>query len=56
MQTVRRRVVAKLVIVTYDDALILGQSYVVEYEEQNTRIGWEKLSIDDKQLVLGAGL
>lgn len=51
MQTVRRRVVAKLDSYAYDDALILA-NYVVEYEEQIQGLR-EKLSMDDKAVSLG---
>lgn len=51
MQTVRRRVVAKLDSYAFDDALALA-SYVVEYEEQIQCLR-EKLSMDDKAISLG---
>ena len=51
MQTVRRRVVAKLDSYAYDDALSLA-NYVVEYEEQIQGLR-EKLSMDDKAISLG---
>ena len=51
MQTVRRRVVAKLDSYAYDDALTLA-NYVVEYEEQIQGLR-EKLSKDDKAVSLG---
>lgn len=51
MQTVRRRVVAKLDSYAYDDALSLA-NYVVEYEEQIQGLR-EKLSMDDKSISLG---
>ena len=51
MQTVRRRVVAKLDSYAYDDALTLA-NYVVEYEEQIQGLR-EKLSMDDKSVSLG---
>ena len=51
MQTVRRRVVAKLDSYDYDDALILA-NYVVAYEEQIQGLR-EKLSMDEKAISLG---
>lgn len=51
MQTVRRRIVAKLDSYAYDDALTLA-NYVVEYEEQIQGLR-EKLSMDDKSVSLG---
>lgn len=51
MQTVRRRVVAKLDSYAFDDALALA-SYVVEYEEPIQCLR-EKLSMDDKAISLG---
>lgn len=51
MQTVCRRVVAKLDSYDYDDALILA-NYVVAYEEQIQGLR-EKLSMDEKAISLG---
>ena len=51
MQTVRRRVVAKLDSYAYDDALSLA-NYVVDYEEQIQGLR-EKLNMDDKAISLG---
>lgn len=51
MQTVRRRVVAKLDSYAYDDALSLA-NYVVEYEEEIQGLR-EKLSMDGKSVSLG---